>query len=82
MSNECLPEENLFTVLLIIQSHLFAMLFFIIFVVLVIVSLLITHKEIYLFILETISLRPSQVVSSHPQGDCSRDHGEAQMCLG
>ena len=46
MPDERLPEENLFTVLLIIQSHLFAMLFFILFVVLVIVFLL-THLSLH-----------------------------------
>ena len=46
MSDERLPEENLFTVLLVILSHLFTMVFSVLFVVFLVVFLL-THLSLH-----------------------------------
>ena len=77
MSDERLPEKNRFSILLVILSPSHDGVLCSFRTVVLLVVFLITHLS-----LETISLRLSQVVSCHQQGDCSWGHGEAPVRLG
>ena len=68
MSDERLPEENLFTVLLVILSHLLTMVFSVLFVASISGCI---PAYPYIFTLETISLRPSKDVPGHAEAPCA-----------